>query len=147
MKFAHTNIISKDWRKLADFYIQVFNCELVPPERKQAGDWLSRGTGVQDASLNGVHLRLPGHGPDGPTLEIYQYGLIEDRLPCTSNRHGYGHIAFEVEDVHKVVAKILAHGGESYGEIVEKYIEDKGQIVFTYIKDPEGNIIELQHWD
>ena len=73
MKYVHTNIISKDWRKLADFYTTVFECVIVPPERNQSGDWLSKGTGVPNAHLRGAHLRLPGYGENGPTLEIYQY--------------------------------------------------------------------------
>ena len=34
----------------------------------------------------GVHLRLPGHGTTGPTLEIYQYGSMPDGLPPAMNR-------------------------------------------------------------
>ena len=33
MKFVHTNIITDNWRKLADFYIKVFDCKPVLPER------------------------------------------------------------------------------------------------------------------
>jgi predicted enzyme related to lactoylglutathione lyase len=29
MKYAHTNIIARDWEKLAQFYIDVFDCEIV----------------------------------------------------------------------------------------------------------------------
>lgn len=146
MKYVHTNIIARDWRRLAEFYTQVFSCEFIPPQRDQAGDWLSRGTGVSDASLEGVHLRLPGHGADGPTLEIYQYGHLKDRLPTVPNRIGFGHIAFEVEDVAETVAKMLAHGGYVFGEVVEREIAGKGKITFTYAKDPEGNLVELQKW-
>ena len=31
MRYIHTNIVAKDWRRLADFYIQVFGCTPVPP--------------------------------------------------------------------------------------------------------------------
>jgi len=33
------------------------------------------------------------------------------------------------------------------GEISGKEVEGVGYITFVYAKDPEGNIIELQHWD
>lgn len=72
------------------FYTDVFGCELVPPERDYAGDDLSRGTGVPDAALRGAHLRLPGGGPDGPTIEIYTYSHNEPRLPAAANRLGWG---------------------------------------------------------
>ena len=32
-RFGHVNVIARDWRRLADFYAEVFGCELVPPER------------------------------------------------------------------------------------------------------------------
>lgn len=36
-RFAHTNIVSEDWRKLAQFYEQVFGCIPVPPEMRRSG--------------------------------------------------------------------------------------------------------------
>ena len=71
--YKHTNIIARDWKTLAVFYEKVFGCVRVPPERNLSGEWLEKGTGVPGARLTGVHLRLPGHGEDGPTLEMFQY--------------------------------------------------------------------------
>ena len=147
MRYAHTNIITKDWKRLSQFYIDVFECQLVPPHRRQSGDWLSEGTGVPKAQLEGVHLRLPGHGTNGPTLEIYTYLETVENLETVSNRTGYGHIAFEVEDVEVILSKALDHGGSTYGKIISKKIKGVGTITFTYLKDPDGNIIEIQHWE
>ena len=113
---------------------------------RQSGDWLDKGTGLKNAHLQGVHLKLPGHGLHGPTIEIYQYEKIEDNLPTTPNRKGHGHIAFEVEEVRNTLQNIINNGGHELGEIVERAIEGVGQLTFTYVKDPEGNIIELQSW-
>ncbi|MCB9234188.1 MAG: VOC family protein [Bacteroidia bacterium] len=147
MRFAHTNIISDDWRTLVDFYIQVFDCELVPPVRDLQGEWLARGTSVANAALQGAHLRLPGHGPHGPTLEIFQYAQnLPSELPV-SNRKGLGHLAFEVENVEATVNQVVAHGGSRYGETVQREVPGAGWLTFTYVRDPEGNIIEIQHWD
>jgi hypothetical protein len=70
-KYVHTNLIAEDWRALADFYQRVFGCVPVPPERDFQGEALEAGTGIPGAHLRGVHLRLPGWGEDGPTLEIF----------------------------------------------------------------------------
>ena len=70
MRYAHTNIITEDWKSLADFYINVFQCVIIPLERDQKGQWLDKATGVKDAHLKGVHLRLSGYDEKGPTLEI-----------------------------------------------------------------------------
>ena len=147
MKYVHTNIISENWQKLADFYINVFDCQPVPPIRDQKGDWLDRGLGLSNAHLQGIHLRLPGWGKNGPTLEIYSYHKMEEKLPTTPNRKGYGHLAFEVANVTDVLQKLLANGGSKQGEISGKDVIGVGYITYIYAKDPEGNIIEIQNWD
>lgn len=146
VRYAHTNIISADWRKLAQFYQEVFECVPVPPERSQRGEWLEKGTGVPNAELSGMHLRLPGHGENGPTLEIYQYTHIEDKPAPAANRRGFGHLAFAVDDVAATLAQIITCGGASLGEIVTTHIPGAGDIAFVYATDPEGNIIEIQRW-
>lgn len=147
MKYVHTNIVSKDWRKLASFYEEVFLCKPIPPIRNQSGKWLEEGTGIKGAALQGVHLRLPGHGDNGPTLEIYQYSEILSADQQAANRKGFGHIAFEVENVKQTLKALIKFGGSPLGEISKCVIESIGTITFVYTADPEGNIIEIQHWD
>ena len=146
MRFKHVNIIAADWRRLAAFYQVVFQCVSVPPERDIEGEWLERGTGVQDASLVGVHLRLPGCGENGPTLEIYQYARNEMRASTAANREGLTHLAFEVDDVGAALRQVLLHGGRMVGQIAQSELVDVGFLTFVYCADPEGNIIELQNW-
>jgi len=147
IKYAHTNIISKDWKKLADFYIEVFDCKPAPPVRDLGGEWLAKGTAVENANLQGMHLRLPGHGDNGPTLEIYSYvEMLEKPEPPAANRTGFGHLAFEVDDVEEILEKMISNGGARLGEVVEKKVDGVGLLSFTYAIDPEGNIIEIQNW-
>nr|WP_299000372.1 VOC family protein [uncultured Allomuricauda sp.] len=147
IRYAHTNIVSTDWKRLTDFYIKTFKCRLVPPIRKQSGKWLEKGTGLKDAQLEGAHLLLPGHGENGPTLEIYQYKTIGNQKAILPNIRGFGHIAFEVGDVQQVLEDVVKHGGQSFGEITKKKVDGMGEITFVYARDPEGNLIELQHWN
>ncbi len=146
IKFGHVNIIAADWRKLAKFYIDLFSCVEVPPTRNQSGEWLSKGTGVKNAALEGVHLRLPGCGDNGPTLEIYSYKYMEEKLPTMANRKGFGHIAFQVDDVESMAKNVIANGGRLVGEVVQNYVPGVGELTFTYCTDPEDNIIEIQSW-
>jgi predicted enzyme related to lactoylglutathione lyase len=146
-RYAHTNIIARDWRRLAGFYEQVFGCQPVPPQRQQSGEWLARGTGVPDAALEGMHLRLPGHGDSGPTLEIFSYATTLPRgVAVAANREGFAHIAFAVDDVAAAAAAVVAAGGSLVGELVERTIPEVGRLSFVYAADPEGNLIELQSW-
>ena len=147
MRYVHTNIISKDWRKLSAFYQEVFQCKPIPPQRAQEGSWLSQGTGVTQASLEGEHLLFPGYDPDGPTLEIYSYQhMLEKDTEAAANRQGLGHLAFEVADVAEVLRQVVALGGKALGQVTTQKLPGQGNITFVYCCDPEQNIIELQHW-
>jgi catechol 2,3-dioxygenase-like lactoylglutathione lyase family enzyme len=148
-RYGHTNVIARDWRRLASFYESIFDCVPVPPERDYSGDLAERGTGVSDAAFQGVHLRLPGHGADGPTLEICTYsGTIDPAAPPAANRVGWGHIAFMVDDVDSARTAVLAAGGQSVRgtEVVTTRTADGRRVTWCYLADPEGNLIELQSW-
>jgi catechol 2,3-dioxygenase-like lactoylglutathione lyase family enzyme len=145
-RFGHVNLIARDWRRLADFYVRVFGCVVVPPERDYRGPELAAGTGVPDAALRGVHVRLPGGDPDGPTLEIYQYEQPLPGLPPAANRPGFAHICFAVPDVAAARETVLREGGGSVGEVVTLSTSDGRRVTWTYVTDPEGNVVELQSW-
>lgn len=144
--YAHTNLIAEDWRALAAFYQQVFGCIPVPPERDYQGALLDAGTGIAGAHLRGAHLRLPGHGENGPTLEIFNYNILAPRGQVAVNRPGFGHIAFAVDDVQAAHAKVLQAGGRVVGEIVTLQTATGASVTWCYVTDPEGNIVELQAW-
>jgi len=145
-RYKHTNIIARDWKRLAEFYQNVFGCVFVPPERHLSGAWLAKGTGVTEARFSGAQFRLPGHGEEGPTLEIYQYSRSEPRPETAANREGIGHLAFEVDDVEQATSEVLAHGGSKVGEVTSSRVDGIGLLTFVYVADPEGNVIELQSW-
>jgi predicted enzyme related to lactoylglutathione lyase len=145
-RYVHTNLIAEDWRALAGFYQNVFGCTPVPPERDLQGEALEAGTGIPGAHLCGQHLRLPGYGDTGPTLEIFSYSPQQDRGASAVNRPGFGHIAFQVDDVVAARKTALASGGKPVGDVVTLTIASGAKVTWCYIADPEGNFIELQSW-
>ena len=145
-RFVHTNLIARDWKRLAAFYESVFGCVRLPPERGLSGDWLDAITGIPHARIQGIHLRLPGYGGSGPTLEIFQYDREEARPATAVNRPGFGHIAFAVKDVAVARKAVLAAGGRAVGDLASTTIPGAGTISVAYVTDPEENVIELQHW-
>jgi catechol 2,3-dioxygenase-like lactoylglutathione lyase family enzyme len=145
-RYGHTNVIARDWRRLAAFYEGVFGCVPVPPERDYSGELLERATAVAGATFRGVHLRLPGGGPDGPTLEIYTYAENVEAGTATANRVGWGHIAFMVDDVEQAREAVLAAGGGVVGDVVTTRTADGRSVTWCYLTDPEGNLVELQSW-
>lgn len=146
VRYAHTNLVAEDWQALVAFYVEVFSCRPVSSERNHHGPSIDALTGIPGARIRGRHLLLPGHGENGPTLEIFSYDKNLKRPPTALNRPGLAHLAFEVEDVEATRRKILDHGGREVGKQVALDISGAGQLTLIYMIDPEGNIIELQHW-
>lgn len=144
VRYVHTNLIARDWRTLASFYESVLGCEVVPPTREFPATAVDAGTGVPGAGLSGVHLRLPGLGANGPTIEIFTYSNQLDPLPAAANRPGFAHIAFAVAHVPDARAEVLNAGGKTIGDIMTVTTAAGKEITWCYVTDPEGNIIELQ---
>lgn len=146
IKYVHTNIVAKDWRKLTEFYINVFECKPLYPERDLYGEWLETLTDIDSVKIKGIHLSLPGYD-NGPTLEIFGYepdNLRSDEPKI--NQQGFGHIAFHVDEVEEVVEKLVEHGGKILGKIIKKDYDGIGLLTAAYAQDPEGNFIEIQNW-
>jgi predicted enzyme related to lactoylglutathione lyase len=146
MRYVHTNIIARDWKKLSVFYQKVFQCVPVPPQRDLSGDWLDKITGIKNAHIKGEHLLLPGHGEEGPTLEIFSYDEMENHENFV-NSIGYSHIAFTVNNVEATLELVKKNGGAAIGELVTQKYPNGKTGTFVYCKDIEGNIIELQKFE
>ena len=147
IQFAHTNIITDNWKELAKFYIDVFECQPIFPERDLMGEWLDKATTIADAHLKGIHLALPCYDGKLPTLEIFQY---DSNISCgvpETNRKGFGHIAFRVDNVEFFLEKLLSAGGTAVGDLVKTEVKGAGMQTFVYARDIDGNIIEIQSWE
>jgi glyoxylase I family protein len=145
-RYVHTNLIARDWKKLVRFYGDVFGCIPTGPGRDISGEWLDRVTSLSATRLRGVHLRLPGYGDTGPTLEIFSYDDMPDKELPMPNEPGFAHIAFAVDDVEKALETVVSNGGGSVGEIATTEVAGVGSLQVVYARDPEGNIVELQKW-
>ncbi|HDS1737946.1 VOC family protein [Pseudomonas sp. BP8] len=147
VKYSHTNLVATDWKRIANFYINVFDCVQVGPIRRLRGDAIAAGTGLDDPEIEGVHLRLPGNGNDGPTLEIFQYKKISCEAERVANSRGLTHLAFEVADMEDVCSKVIRNGGWMLGSLARQLIVGVGTCTFIYVRDPDRNIIEIQVWE
>jgi len=53
----------------------------------------------------------------------------------------------ESSDVETTAEKIIEYGGDWVGELTRVEIKDVGVLVFAYMRDPEGNILEIQRYE
>jgi len=142
-QFRHTNLIARNMDRLVTFYKEVFGFEEAGPERTRSGEWLDRHTGLEGVELRVIHLRLPDAGEHGTELEIIAYAKSVPGKRPELNRFGFAHICFGVESVKEAYDAVLAAGGGTLGEIITKSTPSGGTATAVYVRDPEGNIIEL----
>ena len=147
MKYIHTNLTVENLDRISEFYQKVFGCIPVRSADDLDGEWVEDITAVENAAIRYVHLTLPGFGQHGPELELIQYKNEVSYPEKISNCSGYGHLAFSVDSVQGVLQRIIQEGGGAIGEVVTTEVPKRGLLTEVYATDPEGNIIELQHYD
>jgi len=138
LRYLHTNIVAKDWRKISQFYQDVFGCKPMDPQRNYSGEWIENAHGIKGVEVEGEHIELPGYGEDGPTFEIFSFKPEGTQGPLKMYDYGFAHICFEVDDIGETLRMIEGCGGTIISTFPDNYNE---RCVFT--KDPEGNIVEI----
>lgn len=146
-KYLHTNLTVKDIERMQSFYVDVFGCIPLREIDHLTGKWIEDITSVKKGEIKYVHLRFPGHGDQGPELELVQYLHPAKVFDITPDTLGFGHLSFAVKDVYKALEEIIAAGGCSVGQVVTVDVPKRGRLTEVYATDPEGNIIELQCYD
>jgi len=104
------------------------------------GPWVDRLCGLEGVKVNIVMMRTPdGHG----RVELTKFRSpelvgVEPAIP-TPNMLGLRQIMFAVDDIDDTVARLLPHGAELIGEMVQ--YDDKYKL--CYLRGPAGIIIAL----
>jgi catechol 2,3-dioxygenase-like lactoylglutathione lyase family enzyme len=103
------------------------------------GGWVDRIVGLESVQAEFAMVETPdGHG----RLELVKFHAPSGRggdRHAPANTPGLRHLAFAVDDIDAVVARLRARGAELVGE-VERY-EDSYRL--CYLRGPEGIIVEL----
>jgi catechol 2,3-dioxygenase-like lactoylglutathione lyase family enzyme len=111
----------------------------VQEEGELKGEWLDQIAGLSDVETAFVFMRTP----DGETsIELIKYYSPSDEKDIqepNANTLGIRHIAFVVEDIDAIVAKLNMKGSETIGRILN--YEDSYRL--CYIRGPEDIILEL----
>lgn len=141
VRFDQVKILARDPEALAAFYREALGCETVVPLQELEDDAVARATGVPDADMKLTVLRLPGRGEHGPVLELYS--VSGPRPDDWHYQPGQGQLAFEVEDLEAAMGRVGGAGGSKLGDLVEWEGPSGARARFVYMRDPEGNIIDL----
>ena len=81
---------------------------------------------------------------NGPTLELFEYSVVEQRPVARPCDLGFQHLALMVDDIDAAAARIVAAGGEALaGPTDLTYLEAGPGNKFLYMRTPWGSTIEL----
>ena len=137
LRIDHVGVIVNDLSAAKEFFLD-FGLEV-------QGEWEMEGELMdQMATLNDVKVACVGLGtPDGQAwielIKFYRPSDEKDIQQPFANTLGIRHIAFAVDDIEAVVAKLKKKGTEIFSEI--QHYEESYKL--CYCRGPEGIILEL----
>lgn len=126
MKHRHTGIVIEDLEKAIYFYRDLLGLKFIS-EENESGEFLDGLLGIKDVKLTVVKLE---------GVELLKFHTESFKGERATNRHGFTHIAFTVEE--DIYEKLLKAGVEFNAPPRES-----GDVKVAYCKDFEGNFIEL----
>ncbi len=136
-RIDHVGIIVNDLPAAKAFFLD-FGLEMLG-EGKVEGEWVERIIGLHDVKEEVVMLRTPDGEANIELVKFYMPSDEKGMQRPLANTLGIRHIAFVVEDIEAVVAKLKKKGAELFGEI-QNY---ENAYKLCYVCGPEGIILEL----
>lgn len=141
VRLAHINLVARKAEALAEFYVNVMNCSVMREPRTLSGQMVSRGNGLSNSEILSIWLKFPDL--EQPFLEIHEHRVTHPRDEPQVNEPGFGHLAFQMNDIASVLSAIIGAGGTQIGEITDFGTPER-RCLIVYARDPEGNVLELE---
>lgn len=136
-RIDHVGVIVNDLPAAKEFFLDV-GLE-VKGEWEMEGELMGYAVGLNDAKVACVGLGTSEGQTWIELIKFYSPSNEKDSQQPFANTLGIRHIAFTVEDIEAVVAKLKNKGTEIFSEI-QQY-EDSYKL--CYVRGPEGIILEL----
>ena len=146
MQLDHVNIVVTDLDRMIAFYRDVLGLSLTK-RVTISGAWIGSVVGLGDVNADVAYLDFPV----GPRIELIRYNAPTRARPAgidQPNAPGLRHIAFTVEDIDAIVARIKSAGVHFFSDIQQV---PTTQVTYAggvrkrliYFQDPEGNLLEF----
>jgi catechol 2,3-dioxygenase-like lactoylglutathione lyase family enzyme len=131
----HVGVVVDDLAEAVAFFVEL-GLEL---HGEAPVDWVDRIVGLDGVRAQIAMLQTPdGHG----RLELTKFHTPSsdgDQQRESANASGIRHVAFAVEDIDAVLARLRARGAELVGEL-GRY---RDRYRLCYVRGPAGIIVEL----
>ena len=136
-RMDHVGIVVEDLDAAVAFFVEL-GLEL-RGSGAVGGAWVDRVIGVPDTRSEVAMLETPDGQSRVELSRFHSPASLSGDPEAPANTRGLRHLAFLVDDVDDVLARLRGHGAELIGQI-ERY-EDYYRL--CYVRGPEGVIVEL----
>lgn len=135
--FSHVAITVADFNRTVRFYSDVFGAHVVGVNCDHDPQRLRTFFGVDDDApeLKIGWIRVPG----GATIEVFEFTPGGPGTPVEWSRQGLTHLSFNVRGTERWHRHLVAQGVEI---VSPPEASPKGH-TFFFVKDPDGNLVEL----
>ena len=143
----HVNIVVRDLAACERFYVDLLGLERTR-EAVLSGAWVESVVGLEGVRARVVYLQPKG---GGPRIELIQYESPEGAAfpeNAESNTVGLRHIAFRVDDIDEMYARLKEAGVKFNGppQGAEGVSHLAGNKRLCYFHDPEGTLLEFAEY-
>jgi catechol 2,3-dioxygenase-like lactoylglutathione lyase family enzyme len=136
-RMDHVGIVVDDLPAATEFFVELGL--VLRGEAPVEGRWVDRIVGLEGVRADIAMLQTPDGDARLELTRFHSPSHDADDGHAPANAPGIRHVAFAVEDIDDVVARLLARGAELVGE-VERYGDS---FRLCYLRGPEGIIVEL----
>lgn len=82
--------------------------------------------------------------PSGPSIELFQYTVSDQRPALRGCDVGWQHVALYVDDMEEAIARLVAAGGKQMSDPWDMMMQESGEGArFCFVTAPFGALIEL----
>jgi catechol 2,3-dioxygenase-like lactoylglutathione lyase family enzyme len=136
-RMDHVGIVVEDLADAVAFFVEL-GLEL-EGEAPVEGDWVDAIVGLEGVRAQIAMLTTPDGHARIELTEFHSPASEGDDQRVPANASGIRHVAFAVDDIDAVLARLQARGAELVGEL-GRY-EDRYKL--CYVRGPAGIIVEL----
>lgn len=136
-RMDHVGVVVENLADAVAFFLEL-GLEL-HGEASVEGEWVDLIVGLEDVRAQIAMLQTPDGHSRLELTEFHTPSTDAGAQRAPANASGIRHIAFAVEDIDAVLARLQARGAELVGEL-GRY-EDRYRL--CYIRGPAGIIVEL----
>jgi catechol 2,3-dioxygenase-like lactoylglutathione lyase family enzyme len=140
IRWHHVAMAVRDMDRIVAFYRDRLGFEVDWEKPLYSGESLSRVVGLENAAARVVMLK-----GCGGRMELFQYKTPADATSRGGRQCDFGltHLALEVKGIHDLYARLLK-AGVPFNCPPQNL---RPGVWATYMKDPEGNTVELVEYE